>query len=94
MNDPKDLIQGYIDGELTPIQEAELNAWIKQDPAVPAIVGAAVMLHDQLANKMRASRDLVSAPVRFPSFPSHSGKRIVRALPFSSRWRRLLFCLS
>jgi hypothetical protein len=47
-NDPRDLIDGYLDDLLSPEQHAILNDWIKSEPEHAQVFVQASLLHDRL----------------------------------------------
>lgn len=64
-----DLIQGYLDGALTPEQEAELNGWVKRDLANARVFAAAMLLHDRLRNEICALPQISSTAIGQPEEP-------------------------
>ncbi|MEZ6142821.1 MAG: hypothetical protein R3B84_19840 [Zavarzinella sp.] len=48
----RQLVNGYLDGMLTPEQEAELNTWLKAAPENPAAFAEIVRLHDRLHHEI------------------------------------------
>ena len=65
-DDPKTLIHGYLDGQLSGEQVRELNDWIKEDPRHAQEFASCALLHDRLHDQYRSraileGNDLVRA---------------------------------
>lgn len=54
--DPDTLLNGYLDGSLTPVEQAELNAWVAADPANARRFAELARLHDRLGTLLRPVR--------------------------------------
>jgi ferric-dicitrate binding protein FerR (iron transport regulator) len=53
-DDPKALIHGYLDGQLSDEQVRELNDWIKEDPRHARLFASCALLHDRLHDQYRS----------------------------------------
>ena len=54
INDPRTLIHGYLDGQLSDEQVRELNDWIKEDPRHAQQFASCALLHDRLHDQYRS----------------------------------------
>ena len=53
-NDPRALIHGYLDDQLSDEQVRELNDWIKEDPRHARQFASCALLHDRLRDQYRS----------------------------------------
>jgi hypothetical protein len=68
-HDPRQLVNGYLDGVLTEEQEGALNAWVKTAPGNAAAFADMVRLHDRLHDVIPTRTATHEGGMRMPAPP-------------------------